>query len=89
MVRLLVDSNTLVCEDTGMENTAEQDRLAAVAAMHARSIQPAYDWDVVCENCSVTLGEHKGKSFYCVTGPKFFRTIIDGSYFKGELRRTN
>jgi hypothetical protein len=70
-----------------MENTAEQDHLAAVARMRAWTAaqNPQYDWDTVCENCSVTLGEHKGKDFYCVTGPKFFRTIIEGSFYKGEM----
>lgn len=41
-----------------------------------------YRLDTTCENCGMALAEHKG--WYCVTGPKHFRTIATTSY-KGDL----
>lgn len=51
---------------------------------HMATVAPKYDWTTVCENCGNTLGEHKGKDFYCVNGPKHFRLIADTVY-AGEM----
>lgn len=40
------------------------------------------DFGTICENCQLSLGEHKG--WHCVKGPKYFRLIADTDY-KGQL----
>ena len=41
-----------------------------------------YKLTTICENCHEALGEHKG--WYCVEGPKHFKTIA-GTEYRGEL----